>query len=53
MIERFDGEDGKRRLVGELRNQTIVLGSDELALAIADGCDRRSAGGILDDRKSG
>ena len=36
MIERFEGDEGKRRLIGELRNQTIVLGSDELALALAD-----------------
>lgn len=36
MIERFDGEDGKRRFKGELLNQTIVLGNDKLAEAIAE-----------------
>ena len=36
MIERFEGNDGKRRLIEELRNQTIVLGSDRLASALSE-----------------
>ncbi|APZ93314.1 cAMP regulatory protein [Fuerstiella marisgermanici] len=36
MIERFEGDEGKRRLIGELRNQTIAFGSDNLASALAE-----------------
>lgn len=36
MIERFEGEDGKRALIEELRSQAIVLGNDQLSSALAE-----------------
>lgn len=36
MIERFQGEDGRRRLVEALRSQPIVEGNEDIVQALAD-----------------
>ena len=54
MIERFQGDDGMRLLIGELRNQTIVNGSDGLASALVDVAELRelAEGDVLIEQDS-